>query len=160
MRIFILVIFLSTQVCAQTVKRQTFASQGISKTLNSGVFVSQSVGQSSIIGLMLKPNITVQQGYQQSRFSIPTNVITYHAVQVTTFPNPFINVINLKFSKAVTESVTIMVADLYGKLLFQKTFLNPELGLNFQLDNLAPQSYILSLNGATFNYSTKIVKAY
>lgn len=160
MRILILVIFFSTQVSAQTIKRQTFASLGISKTLNSGVFVSQSVGQSSVIGLMLNPNIMVQQGYQQSRISAPTNVVANQTIKVTTFPNPFINEINLKFSKSISESLTIMVADLYGKLLFRKIFSNPELGVSFQLDNLSPQSYILSITGATLNYSTKIVKAY
>ena len=160
MRTILLFIFLTSQVYAQSIKRQTFASTGISKTISNGFYVSQSVGQLSITGLAVKPNIVVQQGYQQSNIATSTTVIAKQMVAVSAYPNPFVDVLNLKVSTTTNEEITVTITDMSGRIIHKKVYNDLNNGVSIKLDNLAPQSFTLNLNGITTRYSTPLIKQF
>jgi hypothetical protein len=161
MRTILLFIFLTSQVYAQSIKRQTFASFGSSTTVNSNVYISQSIGQSSIIGLAVKSNVVVQQGYQQSIFAVPADYVPYEKpVIVSTYPNPFVDEINLKVNTATNELVTVTITDMNGKIIHKKAYNNLNDGVSIKLDNLIPQSFTLNLSGSYTKYSTPLIKQY
>jgi hypothetical protein len=62
----LLVPFLS--IHSQELHHQALSSQGTSKVLSNGIYVSQTIGQQSVIGNYTKDDKTYGQGYKQSIF--------------------------------------------------------------------------------------------
>ena len=50
---------------SQEIQREVISSQGESVQLDSGIYVTQTIGQHSVASYSID-NLTVQQGYQQS----------------------------------------------------------------------------------------------
>ena len=161
MRTILLFIFLTSQVYGQSIKRQTFSSFGSSSTVNGKVYISQSIGQLSVAGLALKSNVVVQQGYQQSSVAVPADYVPYEKpIAVSTYPNPFVDEINIKVNTTTNELITVTITDMSGKIIHKKAYNNLNEGVSIRLDNLIPQSFTLNLSGSTTKYSTPLIKQY
>lgn len=158
MKTLLLILLCTTSVCAQVIQRQTFSAVGTSVQLSNQLIISQSIGQMSVNGMSAQQSVVVQQGYQQSMVSAIFPITTFSPVAIKNFPNPFVNEINVSFSQAIKDPVTIVVSDLFGKVLYQNTFSNPQNGVGFKVANLAPNAYILTITGTNLNYSNKIIK--
>ena len=63
-KLFITIIFPLT-IISQEIQREMISSQGESVELDSGIYVTQTIGQHSVASYSID-NLTVQQGYQQS----------------------------------------------------------------------------------------------
>ena len=80
----------------QTISRQTIASQGASTVLSNGIFISQSVGQQSVIG-SYKGGVSLNQGFQQSQWSRLMSSNTQKLISNLLYPNPLFSSIHFKF---------------------------------------------------------------
>jgi hypothetical protein len=153
---FLVLVFSSTT--AQQLHHQMLSSQGISKNISNGMFVSQSVGQQSVIGNSTVEGYTYGQGFQQSTWSkyIKNNANT--SITTITYPNPFVNSINFQFSQIIKETISVSIFDVRGRLVFSEEKKPNENILTIELPNFAASNYLVRLTNSNFTYYTQILK--
>lgn len=109
-------------------------------------------------GSTLQPTIA---GTNTANRLLPGSV-TVENVKVSTYPNPFVDEIVLKFEMPeMKERVTVYLTDLTGRRIYSREFRNVPQGISqFKLgvsgNNYAPGVYILNIEGATTNL--KVIK--
>ena len=154
-----LFLLISSISFSQSLHHQMLSAQGTSTTLSNGVFVSQSIGQQSVIGNYTKDGVTYGQGFQQSAWSkyIKQND-ALSSITTTTYPNPFVQTINFQFSKPITDLISVMVFDIRGRLIYQESKLAVENILTIELPQLASSNYLVKLSASNYTYYTQILK--
>jgi hypothetical protein len=143
---------------SQDLHHQMLSSQGTSKTLPNGIFVSQTIGQQSVIGNYTKDGKTYGQGYQQSVWSKYISTNSNNAITTVTYPNPFISTINFQFSQAIKEPISVSVFDIRGRLIFSQEKQASGNILTIDLPNLASSNYLVRLSSPDYTYYTQILK--
>ena len=149
----------SFSIYSQTLHHQMISAQGTSKLLSGGTYISQTIGQQSIIGNYTKDGVTFGQGFQQSNWSkyIKQND-ALSSITTTTYPNPFVQTINFQFSKPITDLISVMVFDIRGRLIHQESKLAVENILTIELPQLASSNYLVKLSASNYTYYTQILK--
>lgn len=156
---FLFVFFITfTSVKAQELHHQMLSSQGTSKQLPNGMFVSQTVGQQSVIGNYTRDGKTYGQGFQQSVWSKYIITNSNNAITTVTYPNPFISTINFQFSQPIKEPISVSLFDVRGRLIY--TELKQALGniLTLDLPQLADSNYLVKLSATNYTYYAQILK--
>jgi hypothetical protein len=153
-----LVFMIFTHVNAQQLHHQMLSSQGISKELPNGLFVSQTIGQQSVIGNYTKDGRSYGQGFQQIQWSKYINNNSNNEITTLTYPNPFISTINFQFSQPIKETISISVFDIHGRLVFTEEKQAVENILTIDLLNLASSKYLVQLSTTNYTYFTQILK--
>jgi hypothetical protein len=142
----------------QLIHHQAISAQGASFKLNSGLMVTQTIGQQSSIGTARNP-IVVQQGFQQSFWATLIDASTSsNPIQFITYPNPFVSTIQFQFSNLVDEEIIVLIYDIQGRIVFNKEIKVTNGLLSIDLSTLANATYLvrLSTNGAI--HYCKIIK--
>ena len=155
-KIFLTIGFFSSLSFGQTLHHQMISAQGGNATTPSGTIVKYTIGQQSITGTKTG-NVIVQQGFQQSNWD---KIIANNAVLVntTTFPNPYVDIINFQFSQAVGENVSLLVYDVLGRQVYSNTLKVFENKTSVNLQVLQSAEYFVQLSNNTFTYHTRIIK--
>ena len=143
---------------SQDLHHQMLSSQGTSKTLPNGIFVSQTIGQQSVIGNYTKDGKTYGQGYQQSVWSKYISTNSNNTITTVTYPNPFVSTINFQFSQAINEPISVSVFDIRGRLIFNQEKQASGNILTIDLPNLASSNYLVRLSTPNYTYYTQILK--
>jgi hypothetical protein len=152
------IFFASNSLFAQQLHHQMISSQGVSTTTSSGLIVKQTVGQQSVSGNS-RGDIIVQQGFQQSYWQELLKDASNSRVAVTTFPNPFREVISFQFSASIDSTVQVTIFDSYGRSVFEKTStVSDNLLKLVDLPPLPNAQYLVRLSGKNLNYFTTIIK--
>jgi hypothetical protein len=141
---------------SQKAHHQMISAQGGSATTPSGIVVKYTIGQQSVTGTKAG-NVTVQQGFQQSNWG---NIIANNVVLVTTttFPNPYIDIINFQFSQFIGDNVSLLVFDVLGRQVYSNTLQIFDNKTSVNLQVLQSAEYLVQLSNNTFSYHTKIIK--
>lgn len=153
---YILLLFYST-FYGQVLHRQTLANQGGIEKTQTGILVTQSIGQQSVIGNFSVSTLRIGQGFQQSKMAGKTTLIT--EITSTIFaPNPFDTFITFTFSKAISSPIGILIFDISGKLVYnmEKTAIQNQLFLDNL--NFPAGVYLVRLTANDLNYTAKIYK--
>ena len=108
-----------TSIYSQDLHHQMLSSQGSSQTLTNGLYVSQTIGQQSVIGTYTVDGKTYGQGFQQSLWSKYISSSVNNTITTITFPNPFISSINFQFSQPIKETISVALFDVRGRLFFK-----------------------------------------
>ncbi|SHG19320.1 Por secretion system C-terminal sorting domain-containing protein [Flavobacterium segetis] len=155
---YLLLLFCST-FYGQTLHHQMISSQGKSAILSNGLLVKQTIGQQSISGNS-KGEYIVVQGFQQNYWAkiIAESPLSNDMI-VTTYPNPFVALINFRFSKAIKSEMMITVFDVSGRLIIQQVKNVEGEVLTIDLSRLPNAIYLVRLNNNEINYYTKIAKS-
>ena len=155
-KIFLTIGFFSSLSFGQTLHHQMISAQGGNATTPSGTIVKYTIGQQSITGTKTG-NVIVQQGFQQSNWDkiIANNVVL---VNTTTFPNPYIDIINFQFSQSIGENVSLLVYDVLGRQVYSNTLKIFDNKTSVNLQVLQSAEYFVQLSNNTFTYHTKIIK--
>lgn len=146
-----------TSISAQDLHHQMISSQGTSSTTSSGLIVKQTIGQQSISGT-IQGELIVQQGFQQSFWE--TRIIESNTLEIiiTTYPNPFTDIINFQFSEFSETSIKVTIFDINGRLVYSKTNAVVDNLLPINLVGLPSAQYLVMLSNKKINYFTKILK--
>ena len=141
---------------SQTLHHQMITAQGGITTTPSALNIKYTIGQQSVTGTKTG-NVIVQQGFQQSNWD---KIISKNEVFVntTTFPNPFVDIINFQFSQAVGENASILVYDVLGRQIYSNTLQIFDNKTSVNLQVLQSAEYFVQLSNNTFTYHTKIIK--
>ena len=153
----VIFLFLTFNCFSQKLHHQMLSSQGGNATTSSGVVFKYSVGQQSVTGTT-KGNVITQQGFQQSNWKkiIATNNTV--RVNTTTYPNPFVDIVNFHFSQPVGDQVSILIYDILGRQVYSNTIPVTENKIIANLQELQSAEYFVKLSNNSFTYHTKIIK--
>ena len=153
----LLFFFFTTLSFSQTLHHQMISAQGGNTVTQSGIVVKYTVGQQSVTGTKTG-NVIVQQGFQQSNWDkiITTNNVVL--ANTTTYPNPYVDVINFQFSQSIGENVSLLVYDVLGRQVYANTLQIFENKTSVNLQVLHSAEYFVQLSNNIFTYHTKIIK--
>jgi hypothetical protein len=145
-------------VYGQNLHHQMLSSQGANKVLSNGTYVSQTIGQQSVIGNYTKDGAAYSQGFQQSVWSKYINFSVNNDITTVTYPNPFISSINFQFSQPIKETISVALFDIRGRLIYSEDKKATDTILTLELPNLASSNYLIRLSTTNYTYYTQILK--
>jgi hypothetical protein len=143
---------------SQELHHQALSSQGTSKVLSNGVYVSQTIGQQSVIGNYTNQGKTYGQGFQQSTWSKYVKSSSNNPISTVAYPIPFLNYINFQFSEPINERIHLELFDVRGRLVFQTDQLPTGNLLTIEMPILASTNYLVKLSATNYTYYTQILK--
>ena len=159
MKLLLLVFLFSfSTLYSQELHHQTLSAQGSGKELSNGVYVSQTIGQQSVIGNYTRDGKTYGQGYQQSIWSKYIQSSADSQVTTVVYPIPFVSTINFQFSQPIKERIKMELFDVRGRLIFQTEQMPTDNLLTVALPNLASSNYLVKLTSSNYTYYTQILK--
>jgi hypothetical protein len=79
-------------------------------------------------------------------------------LEATFYPNPFVSIVNIQFTKPIASEIFISVYDLLGRLVFYQKNNAANSILTIDLSTLQDAMYLVRLSGNNLNYSAKILK--
>jgi hypothetical protein len=150
-------LIITFSACSQRLHHQMLSSQGGTSTTQTGTVVKYTIGQQSVTGIKTD-NVIVQQGFQQSNWDkiIATNNLVF--INTTTYPNPYIDIINFQFSQSIGDSVSLLVFDVSGRQVYSNTLQIFENKTSVNLQVLPSAKYFVQLSNNSFAYHTIIIK--
>ena len=134
------------------------SAQGTSGVLSNGLYVSQTIGQQSVIGIYTVDGKTYGQGFQQSLWSKYISSSVNNTITTITYPNPFISSINFQFSQPIKETISVALFDVRGLLVYSENKNAIDNVLTLELPNLASSNYLVRLTSNNYTYYTQILK--
>lgn len=157
---YALILFAGTSLStySQNLHHQMLSAQGKSIVLSNGKYVSQTIGQQSVIGNSVVDGKSFRQGYQQSIWGTYISANKATVVKTTTYPNPFIQTVHFKFSHPIEEVISVTVFDIRGRLIFQQVKRPTADLLTIHLENLPASNYLVRLAANNYLYHTQIIK--
>jgi hypothetical protein len=156
-KILFFVLMFPFLLISQELHHEMISSQGKSVELDSGIYVTQTIGQHSIASYSID-NLTVQQGYQQSFWSSLINTNEEFSLDINFYPNPTIDIVNFNFSNLESSDLNVLVFDYAGRVLITTKIDIENYKTKLDLSSLPSGSYLIYLNTNKFNYHTKIIK--
>ena len=152
---YIILLFATTTVSAQ-LHHQMLSSQGSTSKTNSGVMVTQTIGQQSVVGNYSNRGFDIGQGFQQSNWARIIIEGTSSEFEVSIYPNPFSGIVNIQHNSE--DDISVNIYDPAGKLVY-KNLLNvtgPNQSIN--LETLSSGVYLVHLYSNQLTYFTKLIK--
>ena len=158
-KIILFAFFIAISSSAQELYKQTILSQGTTSNLESGLIVSQSVGQESIIGNFTNGEIKIIQGFQQPFWTrLISNSSSVIPIEITHFPNPITDNLNLSFYNYDMGELVLSIYDYSGRILMKRN-ISVESGKSIvDLTILPSGSFLMGLQNDKINYYIKIIK--
>lgn len=149
-----LFLLISLTIQAQYLKVATFAAWGGTSSQKVN-YMSQVLGQSSvIIGTANSQGLVFRQGFKQpvgpQKSTNSSLSLQIHekekAWSYITFPNPFIDLVTVRFDQPTANPVFLQVYDIQGQVLWQGQYmaLTKEIALE-KLQDLKAGKYILQV---------------
>lgn len=160
---FSAIIFSQNKVLKPVILKSTTTSVGSNNTsiLNNSYRVIQSIGQTSILGTRNLNNTTVQQGFLTSvkTFKIDNseNLDFEESFNLSLYPNPFVDFVEISFSKKTIYDVNIYIFDLNGKLLNNIVY-PPSDKIRIPFNNYQIASYIIKVASGNNVITKQIIK--
>ena len=154
----ILLLLITVSSYSQRLHHQMLSSQGTTTRTSGGITVRQSVGQQSAIGNYRGSNLIVGQGFLQSnKMKIKNPPVI--SITTITYPNPFIDKINFRFSSPVSGPIKIYLFDIMGRLVYNKEKMPYDNVLTIDDLFFAQGQYLVKLTAKNYIYTTNILKS-
>ena len=151
--------FLVPVICFSQLHHDMMSSQGKTKKISSGHYITQTIGQLSVIGNSEVPGFSIGQGFQQSSWTRLINS-SNTSIIADYFPNPFIDQVTFNFVSVINgNNLKVSLFDITGKLVYKKKHnLNEDGKLIIKLNNLSSGIYLINLSNSEIKYFTKLIK--
>ena len=145
---------------AQLLQRSMLAQSGNSNRINKGrnaYYVSQSIGQQSVIGTFTSNHFAVGQGFQQSTVRVEP-IAQEKTLKVSVYPNPVESIITIKLNDDVLdETLSIVIYNLSGAVVYQENR-SISNSLQVSMEHFVSGVYLLTVNSGYRSYSARIIK--
>ena len=157
---FLLIFLLNFSIYAQKIQRSALSSTGNSIqviVMDKTYYISQSVGQKSVIGTFKNNGHTIRQGFQQPLTVAAKVNQTDFKFSALVYPNPVNKKINIVLNEELTTDLAITIFDVLGKLHYKEAKKFPskfELDLSF----LSSGTYFMTLFANGKNQQYKLIK--
>ena len=140
--------------------RSTVGSAGSINNIKTalGTFnVSQSIGQSGVIGTGSNNNYYMLQGYQQPIFALNEPISRNKNLNATIFPNPFNSSLYIRFTSIINDDVHVKLYDVHGKIMYSKIFSETQT-IDLQIGDLSKGIYLLNIQSNGTDLNEKVIK--
>jgi hypothetical protein len=137
----------------------TGGSSKVVKTNNGNYNISQSIGQSSVIGTSSNNGYYLRQGYQQpiNKIQVAEESFKNNNLAASVFPNPFEHSVFVSFNENMKQDITVLVFDVAGKEIYSKTF-SASQRIELNLGKISSGSYILKVLSNNKLFNAKLIK--
>lgn len=147
---------------AYSILRSNLGISGSSKAVSTskGTYsISQSIGQSSVIGTSFSNGYYLRQGYQQpiNKIKVSDEKFKHSDLSAIVFPNPFQQSVYISFDENIEQDISVLVFDVAGKLMFSKKF-TPSQRIQINLDSMSSGSYLLKVISNNKLFNAKLIK--
>ena len=135
-------------------------SSGSSQTVetsNGSYKISQSIGQSSVIGTHYNNGYYLRQGYQQPMQTIKRIKDLDIELRAKVYPNPFSQTLFITFSDEMRNDISISIFDIEARVIHTQEFL-PAQRLELQLRDISTGNYFLKVASGRKRFNTKLIK--
>ena len=156
--VFIGLLLSNSFLFSQQLHHQMLSAQGKSTVLANGTYVSQTIGQQSVIGNYTRDGKTYGQGFQQSMWGSYIKGNAANTITTTTYPNPFVDVVNFEFSQILPDVISVELFDVRGRLVFSTSQKAEGNLLTINIPNIAASNYLAHLSTSNYSYYTQILK--
>ena len=156
--VFIGLLLSNSFLFSQQLHHQMLSAQGKSTVLANGTYVSQTIGQQSVIGNYTRDGKTYGQGFQQSMWGSYIKGNAANTITTTTYPNPFVDVVNFEFSQILPDVISVELFDVRGRLVFSTAQKAEGNLLTINIPNIAASNYLVHLSTSNYSYYTQILK--
>ncbi len=123
--------------------------------------ITQSIGQSGIIGTKRSNSLIVQQGFLSNiiRFKIDNSEKEEfeEKLDLILSPNPFVDFIKIDFSRKTLLGIQVQIFDLNGRFIFSKNY-QPTDNILVPMENFAVATYLVLVTSGKNKYTKKIIK--
>jgi hypothetical protein len=155
--LYIVLSFFSNLSFSQTLHHEMISSQGTSTTLSSGLLVSQTIGQ-QIVYNHSSEGLIVQQGYQQSFWSLYLYEIGKTTYQAKIYPNPVIDFLTIEIENFPDQILSIAIFDVNGRMVYNSNHSIFNSKVNLDLTKLSRGTYLLKFSGKEIVDYVKMIK--
>jgi hypothetical protein len=132
------------------------SSQGSTSITAGGVVITQTIGQQSVIGNNENQSLKIGQGYQQTNWSKIILEQTNPEFEVSIYPNPFNDIINVQHNSE--EDITINIFNPAGMRVFTSVINVTGSIQTVNLEQLPSGVYLIHLLSTKLTYFTKLIK--
>ncbi|TPV32897.1 T9SS type A sorting domain-containing protein [Paucihalobacter ruber] len=142
------------------IMRSNIGSSGSSQSIvtSKGTYnVSQSIGQGSVIGTHSNNGYYLRQGYQQPSSKIKIVKELSYELKANVYPNPFSQIITIRFSETMGSPISVMIFDVKAKLIYNQKF-SPRQHIQLNLNDISHGIYLMKVNSKTKFFNTKLIK--
>jgi len=138
-------------------KSSTFSAIGVNNSkATAGLFIQQSIGQSSVIGSFTGGNLYFSQGFLTGIYN--NNPANDRFLSVLAFPNSFINEINFRFFPEFNKEVGISIFDKGGKMVYKNRITPINNVIEVDLEMLSQGHYIVFFTCENRLLQSRIIK--
>ncbi|WP_310594084.1 T9SS type A sorting domain-containing protein [Flavobacterium sp.] len=159
-KLYFIIFFSILKIDAQALHHQMLSAQGASVVMPSGMVITQTIGQSTVIGVLTGGYIGGQGFQQQALVAKTSNSISNPVTtNLSVFPNPFSTSITVVVPTSFKDSILpVQLFDMQGRLIYAGNCQVQSHVITLELGTLPNAMYLLSIHTKTINYSTKIIK--
>jgi len=150
----------TTMLYAQYEQRSTLGISGNSVTVTSNektYYVSESVGQQSVIGTFSNGTQVIRQGFQQPPIRVVTSSLDVSTIQAVVYPNPVSSFVNILFNEAVKNPIQSTLYDVLGRVAINTT-ISPTQSYSIDMSHLASGTYLLTVTIENRSFTTHLIK--
>lgn len=158
--ILIFIFFVCGSSFGQSMLKQTLGIHGKSDFVyanNKSYFFQQSIGQASVINTYNSNNHQLRQGFLQPVKAASINSGFDTEIDVSIYPNPFDETINLNFEEVLTDEIIISMHNIIGQLIYQEKFA-PSENIILQFHNLPIGTYVLRGQMRSQTFAAKLIR--
>ncbi|MBO6880712.1 T9SS type A sorting domain-containing protein [Winogradskyella sp.] len=127
------------------------------ETSNGSYKISQSIGQSSVIGTHYNSGYYLRQGYQQPMHTIKRIRDLDIELCAKVYPNPFSQTLYITFSDVMRNDISIKIFNIEAREIHTQVFL-PSQRLELQLQDFSSGTYLLKVTSGRKRFNTKLIK--
>jgi len=124
---------------------------------NKKYTISQSIGQTGVIGTSSMGSYTIRQGFQQPLFVKHSPSKAAEELSAIIYPNPFLELINIAFTDIVEGEITVKVIDMTGRLLLNERHAPVQL-LTLPIEKMAAGNYIIQVISGQKATTSSLIK--
>tara|TARA_R100001132_G_C3259631_1_gene84126 strand:- start:248 stop:748 length:501 start_codon:yes stop_codon:yes gene_type:complete len=146
---------------AQEAVRSTISASGSSSSIrvnDRDYVIQQSVGQQSIIGTSQSSVAIMRQGFIQPPIEVFALSETDNSLDAVVYPNPFQNIVHVRFNETLKKPVNIVLYDVLGRIVRTESKVVTTSETSIHLDGLSSAQYILTITSENKEFKTSLLK--
>ena len=155
--ILILLLGLSSSAFGQSLRNQSIGAMGSSRSSTSGgLYIQQSIGQSSVTGTFSTRSAYLSQGFLRGVMALPMEILPPFAA--IAFPNAFSDQLRLRFTTDHSDATQVQLYDSQGRKVYEQLHQAIDREIELQLPSLAAGIYLVQLTSGQRHTQIRVIK--
>jgi hypothetical protein len=155
--ILILVLGLGSSAYGQSLRNQNIGALGSSSSsTSSGLYIQQSIGQSSVTGTFATSSAYLSQGFLRGVMALSKEILPPFAA--IAFPNAFSDQLRLRFTTDHSDATQVQLYDSQGRKVYEQLHKVIDREIELQLPSFAAGIYLVQLTSGQRHTQIRVIK--